>query len=501
MSDRDDDARTPPPVALAIGAIGLLGALLLSALALVRELHRDEIEHVHAGWLVGQGLRPYADFFEHHHPLLWYASVPVLRATGETTAAVVGLRLCMLALALGTAWATARLGARATGDAWTGRLAATLLVTMSGFSMIAVEVRPDVPQMLLATLACLWLVGDGVASTTGRPLLAGLAAGLAIAFSAKAVLLLAVWSVVAAGFGLRGLLREREATHRSRSTEVHDAARAAVWFSAGAAIPLLAFAALVAASSGTGPYLDANFGFNARITAGSSRFGTPQSIVGTNAVFWVLGLGGAALALGAGGARPSLRLVAATGLGLVALFVASGRDDGRTALLAEPPLAVTAAFAFRWLSRRGGVRPAVQALLLLSACVVPLLHAAGGLGRTREAQLARIRYVLERTRPDEVVYDGNLQWNLFRPDVDYFWFFPGSIRAGTAAARSRRAFAMERLGPGPPHGRDPSREDACEVVRARRPRFVSDFWLDLRRCGLGDDYGPTGHAGLYERRP
>ena len=150
---------------------------------------------------------------------------------------------------------------------------------------------------------------------------------------------------------------------------------------------------------------------------------------------------------------------------------------------------------------RGGLRPVAQALLLLSACVVPLLHAAGGLGRTREAQLARIRYVLERTRPDEVVYDGNLQWNLFRPDVDYFWFFPGSIRAGTAAARSRRAFAMERLGPGPPLRRDPSREDACEVVRASRPRFVSDFWLDLRRCGLGDDYGPTGHAGLYERRP
>ena len=451
MSDRDDDARTPPPVALAIGAIGLLGAALLSALALVRELHRDEIEHVHAGWLVGQGLRPYTDFFEHHHPLLWYASVPVLRATGETTAAVVGLRMFMLALALGTAWATARLGARATGDAWTGRLAATLLVTMSGFSMIAVEVRPDVPQMLLATLACLWLVGDGVASTTGRPLRAGLAAGLAIAFSAKAVLLLAVWSVVAAGFGLRRLVREREGRHGPRSTKVLDAARAAVWFSTGAAIPLLAFAALVAASSGTGPYLVANFAFNARITAGSSRFGTPQPIVGTNAVFWVLGLGGAALALVAGRARPSLRLVAATGLGLVALFVASGRDDGRTALLAEPLLAVTAAFAFRWLALCGGLSRSPRR----SCCSRVRRAAAARRGRARPdpgGPAARIRYVLERTRPDEVVYDGNLQWNLFRPDVDYFWFFPGSIRAGTAAARSRRAFAMERLGPGPPLG-------------------------------------------------
>ena len=220
MSDRDDDARTPPPVALAIGAIGLLGAALLSALALVRELHRDEIEHVHAGWLVGQGLRPYTDFFEHHHPLLWYASVPVLRATGETTAAVVGLRMCMLALALGTAWATARLGARATGDAWTGRLAATLLVTMSGFSMIAVEVRPDVPQMLLATLACLWLVRPtasrrrpGVRSWPGSP------PGWRSPSPRRRCSCSPSGPSSRAGFGLRRLLREREGSAGSSLDE------------------------------------------------------------------------------------------------------------------------------------------------------------------------------------------------------------------------------------------------------------------------------------------
>ena len=32
----------------------------------------DIIEHIHASFLVSEGKVPYRDFFEHHHPLLWY---------------------------------------------------------------------------------------------------------------------------------------------------------------------------------------------------------------------------------------------------------------------------------------------------------------------------------------------------------------------------------------------------------------------------------------------
>lgn len=38
----------------------------------------DEYEHLHASWLVSIGKVPYRDFLEHHHPLLWYLSAPVL---------------------------------------------------------------------------------------------------------------------------------------------------------------------------------------------------------------------------------------------------------------------------------------------------------------------------------------------------------------------------------------------------------------------------------------
>lgn len=36
----------------------------------------DSLEHLKISWLVSQGYVPYRDFFEHHHPLLWYVYLP-----------------------------------------------------------------------------------------------------------------------------------------------------------------------------------------------------------------------------------------------------------------------------------------------------------------------------------------------------------------------------------------------------------------------------------------
>ena len=41
--------------------------------------HFDDLEHIHASFLVGQGKIPYRDFFEHHHPLLWFLFAPITK--------------------------------------------------------------------------------------------------------------------------------------------------------------------------------------------------------------------------------------------------------------------------------------------------------------------------------------------------------------------------------------------------------------------------------------
>ncbi len=39
----------------------------------------DNVEHIHASWLIGYGKVPYRDFFQHHNPLLWYIFAPIIR--------------------------------------------------------------------------------------------------------------------------------------------------------------------------------------------------------------------------------------------------------------------------------------------------------------------------------------------------------------------------------------------------------------------------------------
>lgn len=38
----------------------------------------DNVEHLHATWLVAYGKVPYRDFFQHHNPLMWYIFAPLM---------------------------------------------------------------------------------------------------------------------------------------------------------------------------------------------------------------------------------------------------------------------------------------------------------------------------------------------------------------------------------------------------------------------------------------
>ena len=60
---------------ICVASLVLVYAAIFSGFQIV-----DEFEHLHASWLVSSGKVPYRDFFEHHHPLLWYISAPVVKA-------------------------------------------------------------------------------------------------------------------------------------------------------------------------------------------------------------------------------------------------------------------------------------------------------------------------------------------------------------------------------------------------------------------------------------
>lgn len=60
-------------IILSILSIGFLGYF-----AFTNFLNGDEREHITATFYIYNGQIPYRDFFEHHHPLLWYTFLPIL---------------------------------------------------------------------------------------------------------------------------------------------------------------------------------------------------------------------------------------------------------------------------------------------------------------------------------------------------------------------------------------------------------------------------------------
>lgn len=64
----------------------------------------DEFEHLHASWLISVGKIPYIDFFEHHNPLLWYLSAPIVHLFYDNVIIFYVMRAISAGISVLTAW-------------------------------------------------------------------------------------------------------------------------------------------------------------------------------------------------------------------------------------------------------------------------------------------------------------------------------------------------------------------------------------------------------------
>ena len=64
----------------------------------------------------------------------------------------------------------------------------------------------------------------------------------------------------------------------------------------------------------------------------------------------------------------------------------------------------------------------VHKIYLAGLLVVPLPFLTALGFPLNGVQLEKIAYVLQQTKSDEKVLDGRNDFNLFRPDLHYFWF-------------------------------------------------------------------------------
>jgi 4-amino-4-deoxy-L-arabinose transferase-like glycosyltransferase len=160
--------------ALPLVAVAVLAAWLgwRATLTNQRFLDADELVHLNGAWFVSQGETMYLSFFENHPPFMAALLQPVVRSSDAPEVLIERGRWLMFGLTLAILLATAGLARRADGTL-AAALAPALLASHTFFFQKTLEIRPDVPALLLYCLALLALARAVAAGRFGASLLAG----------------------------------------------------------------------------------------------------------------------------------------------------------------------------------------------------------------------------------------------------------------------------------------------------------------------------------------
>jgi len=452
--------------------------ILLSFLAFSYSLHwsfdHDEFAHVHNAWQVANGYTPYTDFFHNHHPLLWYSIAPFLVILGNSIQTLVIVRIAIFGLTIGMAFLTFLIARRCTSSTRASLLSVLLLLSMVMFVEKSIEIRPDVPQVMLGLVSVYFLVSFTETHENKHMALAGLCASFAFLFSQKTTFLLIAYAPLL----LHGLLRHR------------IPARALLYFLISLSVPLLVFLVLLVKSGSLSGYLLNNWLMNIHwLYTFSPLRCLSRSFVGQNALFWLLSPVSICTVLLS--RRTSNALKATAFIAMVLLFSALlvvKAPFRQHYLFVIPLLCVATGHLLERVIvrfRLRGIHILILVIVLLAQPLLFLLPRSTS-SRVRDRQLARVEFVLDNSAASDLVYDGNIQFNLFRPDLHYFWFSVGK----------NRGLDTYNLVTGDQYGD----YDGCQLVKEKQPRFISDYELDITACGLRALYDETKYKGLYELR-
>jgi len=148
----------------------------------------DEIEHLHAAWLISVGQLPYRDFLEQHHPTVWFLAAPVVGEFASVRPLVFAARLFDSLCLVAVLWVVRRLVQRLYAEVrW--QFPVLLLLASFMFVRSTLEFRPD-PLMNVALYGALlnWVtfIEEG---RWWRAVAAGALFGLAIVVLQKAAVI------------------------------------------------------------------------------------------------------------------------------------------------------------------------------------------------------------------------------------------------------------------------------------------------------------------------
>jgi hypothetical protein len=368
----------------------------------------DEVEFFRAARWVGEGQVPFRDFWEHHTPLQWYVFAPFARvAWGEGVGALIAMRWLQLPFWIATfsmLWSL-----MANRERWARWMAIALPLASWTFVQKAIEFRVD-------TLGCFFVVAALWLMQRRRMFWVGVALALAVLANLRLAPVAGVLVVTAAlgGHTPRGGAMRRATAEAAVATKLLMAGALSV---AGIALLLLlvthsmhaAWQQIFVETAAANRLLP--FHASMFFSKFTPLLGDPGGIF-----VWVLGIAGVVIALRTRSEEwvfvPPLIVAIAS---IAAMRVSYAYHFEIVIVLFVPFIAVTV---------EAMARQRVIVFVLVAALAVSVWNSVF---RAQDAELAAqhatIRFVHERTQPNDRVFDAvGYAWKR-RPAWRY-WFVP-----------------------------------------------------------------------------
>jgi len=421
---------------------GIFACILISIFlySYSRYFDPDEIEHLHTGWKLTQGQKIYVDFFQHHHPFFDYIIAGVVRTYGDTVETIFASRYVMLLFTAGILAATYLLSVRLFKNAEVGILSMILTSTVVTFYMKSIEIRPDVPQALAGLLSIYFLFS--YYDNRSLKSLAASSVFLAVSFLflQKSVALIIVVGAL--------LLFD---LYKKRVGYGHIVIYAAVFL-----LSVSPYYIYLLLSGTFEQYFVMNWLVNYYMEEVVGRSSSLIAFSRENTitcVFYLIGL------ITIYRSSKHGRFAVLSVLLLLLTVILFNNLWRQYFMLTIPLIAIIASYAIcsSFNSRL------IRFVVLIGAIYFPMTYMHNYApfnmnNREQLGQLAKIEYVLSITDEGDKVYDGDVVFNVFRDDIDYFWFClekPSCLNAYKKVA--------------------PYQYNVYESIAAQNPKVISDF--------------------------
>ena len=439
-----------------------LGVLLLSilALSLGRDFDHDEFEAVHSSWKILNGEIIFVDFFQHHHPFFYYFIAPIIKLFGETTTTLVVLRIVMFSMLLGMLRIT-YLFADLFFHKYSISVLATLFVcAMTMFSQKAIEIRPDVPQVLFGLLSIFLLFKGTFQQHKNSLWISAVTLGVSFLFLQKTIFLAATVGVIQCVWLHQGKLTVRQFL--------------TYWMLF--LITLMPYLIFLISTAQFEIYLFWNWILNMNFVGSFSANRAVLDSLQYNFIIWIFYI------IGIYKYRKThleLVLISLLLLGSVYLVQAPYRQYFMPFI---PLMCILSAGAVTHFTERQIRKP----LIIVASSIALVVYVRSIIVYPNQPQFDKVNYVLAQTSTTDFVYDGDIYFNLYRKDIDFFWYSLEPDKGGLDTYQRIKTYDY----------------DIYRSIDMFQPKVISTLFIDdLNHPVITQSYMPSNvYDDLYIRK-